>query len=67
MHLQVVEVVSKGGVCQFYYSEDGTQYKRFGEQVTARKGKWIGAKVGLFAWRQGKTNDLGYVDIYDLK
>ena len=57
--------MSKGGVCQFYYSEDGKHYKRFGEEFIAREGKWIGAKVGLFAWRQSKTNDAGYVDFYD--
>ncbi len=41
--------VEPGAVCQFYYSLDGKTYQRAGEPFTAREGKWIGAKVGLFS------------------
>lgn len=54
--------IEEGGICQFSYSKDGKKYVEFGEKFTAREGKWIGAKVGLFGWRKGKTNDSGYAD-----
>lgn len=55
--------VSKGAVCTFDYSTDGTRFAAIGEPFTARKGKWIGAKVGLFAIGPGKNGEMGYVDI----
>lgn len=55
--------VSNGAVCQFSYSEDGTQYTEAGDEFIAQPGKWIGAKVGLFASRDSQTNDSGYADI----
>ena len=56
--------VSGEAVCQFSYSADGTQFLPIGEPFKARKGKWIGAKVGIFAIRSGMTNETGYAD-YD--
>lgn len=41
--------VEKGGICHFYYSLDGKKYQQAGKPFTARQGKWIGAKVGLFS------------------
>ncbi len=41
--------VEKGGVCSFSYSLDGKKYKSTDVPFTARQGKWIGAKVGLFS------------------
>jgi hypothetical protein len=32
--------------------------------VASGKGKWIGAKVGIFASRTGRANETGYAD-YD--
>ncbi|WP_299819700.1 glycoside hydrolase 43 family protein [uncultured Pontibacter sp.] len=54
--------VSKGGKCQFSYSEDGTAFKSINYTFTAQPGRWIGAKVGLFATRQDKINDSGFAD-----
>jgi len=54
--------VSKNAICAFSYSSDGKQYSSVGEAFTARKGKWIGAKVGLFAVRTGITREMGYAD-----
>ena len=54
--------VTKDAVCSFSYSADGTTFSSVGEPFTARKGKWIGAKVGLFAVRTGKTRETGYAD-----
>lgn len=54
--------IMKDAVCSFSYSTDGTTFSPIGEPFTARKGKWIGAKVGLFAVRTGKTRETGYAD-----
>ncbi len=56
--------VVKGGLCQFSYSTDGSHFTTAGEIFQAEPGQWIGAKVGLFATRETKTNDAGYAD-YD--
>lgn len=50
--------------CRFSYSLDGVAYEEVDMPFTAREGRWIGAKVGLFATRLGQTNDSGYAD-YD--
>ncbi|PRY10913.1 beta-xylosidase [Pontibacter ummariensis] len=55
--------VDKGARCQFSYSEDGQNFKPVGSAFTAVPGRWIGAKVGLFAVRQDKINDSGYADV----
>jgi len=51
-------------LCSFSYSEDGKLFKAFGEPFVAKKGKWVGAKVGIFSIRRGKTYETGYAD-YD--
>ncbi len=55
--------VEKGAQCRFSFSEDGRRFIAAGNTFTAVPGRWIGAKVGLFALRQGKTNDSGYADV----
>jgi beta-xylosidase len=54
--------VSRGAVCNFSFSTDGVSFISVGEPFTARQGRWIGAKVGLFAVRTGKTRESGYAD-----
>jgi beta-xylosidase len=54
--------VSKDAICTFSFSNDGTTFSPVGEPFAARQGKWIGAKVGLFAVRTGKTRETGYAD-----
>ena len=61
IYLQVK--VKQGGICNFYYSEDGQKFTAIGETFTAREGKWIGAKMGFLALRQGVINDAGSVAI----
>ena len=51
-------------LCTFSFSEDGKTFKTIGEPFAAKKGKWVGAKVGIFAIRHGKTYETGYAD-YD--
>jgi hypothetical protein len=55
--------VTKKAVCTFSYSEDGTNFKTIGEALTAKPGRWVGAKLGFFFNRSNKTNDAGITDI----
>jgi beta-xylosidase len=56
-------VVRDGARCQFQYSADGIHFQDAGPAFTAREGRWKGAKVGIFAQRQGQTNDSGWMDV----
>ena len=42
-------IVTGDGACQFSWSRDGGKYSPLGAPFIAREGKWIGAKLGLFA------------------
>ena len=42
---------------------DGENFTRTGDAFEAKEGKWIGAKVGLFAVGNKKTNDTGWADV----
>lgn len=55
--------VSNGEDCLFSYSENGTDFKTIGTSFKAKEGKWIGAKVGFVALRDGFINDAGNVKI----
>jgi beta-xylosidase len=55
--------VKAGGICNFFYSEDGATFKAIGADFNAREGKWIGAKLGFLALRNGTINDAGSVRI----
>ncbi len=55
--------VRPGAKCSFSYSIDGNKFNEAGELFTATPGKWIGAKVGLFATRDTEINDSGWADI----
>lgn len=55
--------VNKGGNCQFSYSTDGKKFSAAGTQFTATPGKWIGAKLGMFATRDTQINDSGWLDV----
>lgn len=47
VHLRVT--VTDGGKCRFSYSIDGKIFTPLGGEFTANVGRWVGAKVGLFA------------------
>jgi beta-xylosidase len=55
--------VKKDALCTFSYSSNGKTFKTVGEAFTAKPGRWVGAKIGYFALREGITNDSGTVDI----
>ena len=45
----------RDGLCQMAYSLDGKRFKEVGEPFAMRKGKWIGAKMGLVSERTNLT------------
>lgn len=55
--------VEEKGMCTFSYSTNNKRFKEVGSQFEAMPGRWIGAKVGYFALREGVTNDAATVDI----
>ena len=55
--------VRPGAVCQFSYSTDGEHFTPIGEPFTAKEGRWIGAKVGLFCVGDDGPRDRGYADV----
>ncbi len=55
--------VTRGGICEFSYSTNGSTFEKIGEKLTAKPGRWVGAKVGLFCTRTVKTNDSGFADV----
>jgi beta-xylosidase len=54
--------VSKNAVSQFSYSMDGISFTPVGESFTARQGRWIGAKIGIFAVGPRRSGETGYAD-----
>lgn len=54
--------ISKGAVCRFSFSTDGAKFSSIGEPFSARQGKWIGAKVGIFAVGAGHEREMGFAD-----
>lgn len=56
--------VGEGALCRFSFSRDGSAFENIGEPFTAKPGRWIGAKVGLFALCAAQTGESGYAD-YD--
>ena len=53
--------VEPEAVCQFSYSTDGKAFKALGKTFIAKPGRWIGARIGLFAQSAGTKS--GYADI----
>jgi beta-xylosidase len=53
--------VGSGGLCEFAFLENGAWISA-PETFTARKGKWIGAKVGVYSLRRGDDATSGHAD-----
>ncbi|NWJ53248.1 MAG: glycosyl hydrolase 43 family protein, partial [Bacteroidetes bacterium] len=57
-------IVKEGADCQFSFSADDKDYQNIGDTFKAKKGQWIGAKVGLFATRPTyRPGEVGYADV----
>ncbi len=54
--------VKKDAMCTFAYSTDGQHFQELPYSFKARPGKWIGAKIGIYATRTRQINDSGYAD-----
>ncbi|MCM3874095.1 MAG: glycoside hydrolase 43 family protein [Pyrinomonadaceae bacterium] len=54
--------VKEDAICDFSYSVDGKTFSPLGEPFSARQGRWIGAKVGIFAVGSGNASEMGYAD-----
>lgn len=55
--------VREGGVVAFSYGVDHRAFAPIGEPFTARPGKWVGAKMGLFAARPAGIRSAGHARI----
>ena len=55
--------VEKGGTCYFSFSENGEKFTSISKSFTAKPGRWVGAKLGVFCTRNNNTNDAGFADI----
>ncbi|MEO7085899.1 MAG: hypothetical protein ABI442_09885 [Gemmatimonadaceae bacterium] len=54
--------VGDPAICQFEWSADGRTFSPVGESFPARVGKWISAKVGLFAVAPVASTRHGHAD-----
>lgn len=55
--------ITSGAICEFSFSEDGKLFMKAGNSFTAKPGRWVGAKLGMFFNRTNITNDAGYADV----
>jgi hypothetical protein len=55
--------VSDNAMTRFSYSVDGTNFTAVGTPFTAKQGRWIGAKVGLYALGTVPVSEYGFADI----
>ncbi len=55
--------IGEEGLCLFSYSTNGKKYHKIGEPFVAQKGRWIGAKVGLFNITPNIMGSSGYADV----
>jgi len=55
--------VSENAESRFSYSTDGTSFIDVGAPFTSKQGRWIGAKVGLFALGTVPVSEYGFADV----
>ncbi|HQU73614.1 MAG TPA: glycoside hydrolase 43 family protein [Calditrichia bacterium] len=56
-------VFSEDAKCRFSFSVDGSNFIKIGEPFSVREGRWIGAKIGLFALSAQETGMKGFADV----
>jgi hypothetical protein len=59
--------VTTGAAVKFSYSVDGSKFVDAGEPFVAKPGRWIGAKIGLFALTPRPVIELGNADFDDFR
>lgn len=64
LHLRVTVRNTTGheAWCRFEYSIDGQRFTPVGGPFRAREGRWVGAKVGLFATAPAGASETGHAD-----
>jgi len=55
--------VKQGALCNFSFSTNGDNFKKVGDEFKAKQGRWIGAKIGYFAIREGISPFSGVADL----
>jgi beta-xylosidase len=55
-------IINSNASCIFSYSLDGLNYQTIGTLFHAKKGRWIGAKVGLFCLNPNMMPSHGFAD-----
>jgi len=55
--------IDQDAVVSFGYSHNGKDFVFLEDKLTAKPGKWVGAKIGLFCTGKVKTNDAGFADV----
>lgn len=58
--------VEDGGVCRFSYRTPGAEWSDLGGPFSAREGKWIGAKFGLYCLAPNGEPSGGAVDVAEV-
>ncbi|MBN1523028.1 MAG: glycoside hydrolase 43 family protein [Spirochaetales bacterium] len=48
--------------CRFSWSADGNMFRMLGDTFSASPGRWVGAKIGLFAIKNLRTEISSYAD-----
>jgi beta-xylosidase len=54
--------VREGAMVTLSYSLDGTTFQTIGEPFKATAGRWVGAKLGIYATGPASTGERGYAD-----
>jgi beta-xylosidase len=54
--------VSEEARCSFSYSTNGSSFKAIGVDFSSKPGRWVGAKIGLFAAAPPGEKNAGYGD-----
>lgn len=47
-------------ICKFSYSKNGTDFQTLGQEFIVKEGRWVGAKVGLFATAPSGIVNVGF-------
>jgi len=55
--------VEEGAVCNFSASTDGKLFIEMSQPFTAKPGRWVGAKLGLFCISTDAVNKGGYAEV----
>jgi len=54
--------VKKDAVCNFYYSTNGENFIKVGNEFNAKPGRWVGAKICFYSISVSSPDETGYSD-----